>query len=597
MFRALNTAKHIMAALFAYKVTALCTSNLHFIKCCSTATHKTQFWWNLGWEGAKPQAPSSYCTWAMPWGLLQGIFSPAEVRTPAGPWALGPAACQAVVGSLDVCTVACLACCFGGDGLVGGFSTAVPSWRGHHIWSFVLPPLWWLPLQPTPVMVAGMAQRGLHCCAVVPEPGSLPTSLPLLLAPSKPNVPPWNQHVLFCPHLQENPALPLGWASFPRGCPPHAAPQPSQLIGPMLAACGPTATPASFEPIVGKQCPLSGEEQGKAPLAPSPRGRRMRGQQSHQAQSAIARHSGGYPPAAFREGDQLHGPAPFFPHGQALSPTVLGAGAEERQCGGKAFKRWRLAGCVGCVLPVFRSSASLSWSQGTARQSGWRGNSTAPRAVQLPGPHRVVTSSFLPRQGHTTPTVPSKVRARWAGGIVTHCIVSLKDLLRATGNYVASLGPFEMKKLAYASWIHNRLIFLFNEAFASPLPGLWSLIQNNPRVGLPLPGEAPSWPPTGTQQPAGCYSTVPCTAGLAGWAEKDLGSRRMWQFSEMPLLKLSLFSRHWTHGQKAGSRSLPCLCHSQRRPVSDLLRQWIQRQFYTNLPVNWLFYFTENPEI
>lgn len=114
-------------------------------------------------------------------------------------------------------------------------------------------------------------------------------------------------------------------------------------------------------------------------------------------------------PAAFGEGDQLHGPAPFSPHGQALSPTVLGAGTEERQCGGKAFRRWCLAGCVRCVLPVFRSSASLSWSQGTARQSGWRGNSMVPRAVQLPGPHRVVTSSFLPRQGHTTPTVPSKV--------------------------------------------------------------------------------------------------------------------------------------------------------------------------------------------
>lgn len=128
--------------------------------------------------------------------------------------------------------------------------------------------------------------------------------------------------------------------------------------------------------------------------------------------------------------------------------------------------------------------------------------------------------------------------------------------------------------------------------------GAWSRHHHPhpPPCRLPLPGEAPSWPPTGTQQLSDCHSTVPCTAGLAGWAEKDLGSRRMWQFSEMPLLKLSLFSRHWTHGRKAGSRSLPCLCHSQRRPVSDLLRQWIQSHFYTNLPVNWPFCFTENPE-
>lgn len=272
MFSALNTAKHIMAALFAYKVTALCTSNLHFIKCCSTATHKTQFWWNLGWEGGKPQSPSSYCTWAMPWGLSQGSCSPAEVRTPAGPWALGPAACQAVVGSLDVCTVACLACCLGGDGLVGGFSTAVPSWAGHQIWSFVLPPLWWLLLQPTPVMVAGMARRGLHCCAVVPEPGSLPTSLPQLLAPSKPNVPPWNQHVLFCPHLQENPALPLGWMSFPRGCPPRAAPEPSQLIGLMLVACGPTAIQPALSPRWASSAHCVGRSREKPPWPPFPGG-------------------------------------------------------------------------------------------------------------------------------------------------------------------------------------------------------------------------------------------------------------------------------------------------------------------------------------
>ncbi|PKU39399.1 hypothetical protein llap_10296 [Limosa lapponica baueri] len=47
-----------------------------------------------------------------------------------------------------------------------------------------------------------------------------------------------------------------------------------------------------------------------------------------------------------------------------------------------------------------------------------------------------------------------------------------------------------------------------------------------PSVRLLLPGEAPSRPPTGTQRQAGCHSTVPCMAGLAGWAEKGWGVKR-----------------------------------------------------------------------
>lgn len=132
--------------------------------------------------------------------------------------------------------------------------------------------------------------------------------------------------------------------------------------------------------------------------------------------------------------------------------------------------------------------------------------------------------------------------ARWDGGIVTHCIVSLKDLIRATSNYVASLGPFEMKKLAYASWIHNRLIFLFNEAFASPLPGLWSLIQTPPppppphvgfrSLGKPLPGRP--------QGHSSCQTaTAPCHARLGSLG----GQKRIW-------------------GQEECDNSRKCLCWS-----------------------------------
>lgn len=421
MFRAPNTAKHIMAALFAYKVNALCTSNLHFIKCCSTATHKTQFWWNLGWEGGKPQAPSSYCTGAMPWGLLQGSCSPAEVRTPAGPWALGPAACQAVVGSLDVCTVACLACCFGGDGLVGGFSTTVPSWAGHQIWSFVLPPVWWLPLQPTPVMVAGMARRGLHCCAVAPEPGSLPTSLPLLLAPSNPNMLPWNQHVLFCPHLQENPALPLGWMSFPRGCPPRAAPEPSQLISPMLVACGPTATPTSFEPTVGKQCPLCGEEQGKAPLAPFPRGRRMRGQQSHQAQSAIACHSGGYPLHSGR-GTSFTGLPLSLPMARHSAPQSWGQAQRRGSAGARPSEDGALPGAL--VVCCLCSDLLPPWAGVKVQPDRAAGEATP----WYPGPCSCLAHTewwpahFYPGRGTQLPQSLQRCPVRWRHRYTVHCV-------------------------------------------------------------------------------------------------------------------------------------------------------------------------------
>lgn len=204
-------------------------------------------------------------------------------------------------------------------------------------------------------------------------------------------------------------------------------------------------------------------------------------------------------------------------------------------------------------------------------------------------------SSFLPRQGHKTRTVTSKVHAQWAKGIITHGIVSMRDLITATGNYIASLGPFEMKMLAYASWIHNRFIFLFNEAFASPLPGLWSRatpVSGSCSLGKTLPGCPQGH--NGRQA-----ATAPCHAQLAslGRQKRVEGSSRMWQFSEMPPLKLSLLSMHWTHGQKAGSRSLLCLCHTQRWPVFDLLRKQIQSQFYTNLLVNWPFPFTGNPEV
>jgi len=38
---------------------------------------------------------------------------------------------------------------------------------------------------------------------------------------------------------------------------------------------------------------------------------------------------------------------------------------------------------------------------------------------------------------------------------------------------------------------------LFNEAFASPLPGLWSLVQNNPPYQAPAPRGSPLLPARG----------------------------------------------------------------------------------------------------
>lgn len=55
-------------------------------------------------------------------------------------------------------------------------------------------------------------------------------------------------------------------------------------------------------------------------------------------------------------------------------------------------------------------------------QSSWRDSSMAAGAVQLTGLHSLVTSLFLPRQGHTTWTVNSKVHVHGGGGIVRYTL-------------------------------------------------------------------------------------------------------------------------------------------------------------------------------
>lgn len=287
----------------------------------------------------------------------------------------------------------------------------------------------------------------------------------------------------------------------------------------------------------GQAVPTVWEGAGKSPLGPLSQGEKDAGPAKPPGPVCHCLSQRRLPTSCIRGGEPASRACPFLFPWPGTQPHSLGSRHRGEAVQGQGLQKmvpcrvcWLCAACVQIFcLPELESRYSRT--ERLERQL----HSTQGRAAAWPT--QSGDQLFSTQAGAHNSHSPFK-GARWDGGIVTHCIVSLKDLIRATGNYVASLGPFEIKKLAYASWIHNRLIFLFNEAFASPLPGLWSLIQNNPPVsgfrslGKPLPGR-----PQGhsSQQAA----TAPCHARLGSLG----GQKRIW-------------------GQEECDNSRKCLCWS-----------------------------------
>lgn len=397
--------------------------------------------------GGKLQAPSNHCTWAVPWALLQGRCAPTEVRTPGRLWTRGPAACQAVVGSLgvwiDFWTTYCfvrdetlsavspLGCLHGEDVRIGPLCCHLCSGCYH-----------------SPALVASMAWRGPHCSTVVPS--SSPTSLHPCCLPLRRMC--WLETSMICFVFiwRKTQLCPWGGQASPRPVHPMQSQRQISSSAPCWVPVAPVPSPLQLAPTLrrGSSTHCVGRSRE------NPTGRSLPWDVEPKK-----------PPAPFHHflsqlrlpTSYIQGPGsrvwPFLSPWSNTQLHSFGTGRSSAEA--RPSKHGTLLDGVGCMLSESRFSASLSWSQGMASQSSWGGSSVVPGATQLPGFPGVVTCSFLPREGHRTCTVTSKVRAHRAGGITTYRICSLKDLITATSNYKASLGPFEMKMLAFATCFHN----------------------------------------------------------------------------------------------------------------------------------------------
>lgn len=295
----------------------------------------------FGAGGGKPQAPSKHRSWAVPWGLLQGRCVSAEVRTSGSPWALGPAACQAVVGSLGVWVGFWTTCCFVRDQTSSAVSP-LGCLCGEGIWFGPLCCHLCSGCYHSPPLVASMAWRGPHCCTVVPS--SFPTRLhPCWLSLSRTCCLETNMicFVLICRKTQ---LCPWGGQASPR--PVHPTQPQSQIsssapcwvaVAPLPPQFAPTLRWASSTHCVGRS-------------RENPPGHSLPWDVGPKKPPAPFRHclsSWGYPPATFR--DQVHGSDPFFPLGQTLSSTVLRQGeAVQRQGHQNVARCW--VGLVACCL-------------------------------------------------------------------------------------------------------------------------------------------------------------------------------------------------------------------------------------------------------
>lgn len=137
----------------------------------------------------------------------------------------------------------------------------------------------------------------------------------------------------------------------------------------------------------------------------------------------------------------------------------------------------------------------------------------APRAVQLPGPVATRDPACF-YTGRDTQLAHHSKGARPVSWRHHHIPERPNN---SNQQYVAFLGLFGIKTLP------GFIIFFFvclMKHLCYPCQGSGARSSTTPHVGVPLPGEDPSQPPAGTQRQAGCHSTVPCTAGLAGQAEE-----------------------------------------------------------------------------